>query len=172
MHQVMTRALSNNELHWWSPRCAMIASKMNSSSFCGATSRGLIWLGLNVKARRLWTWVLICLSRTKSSMIYTDSYHLIWSFMRRKWLVTTTHWRCTQNIRVDRIMNYIRLRAAMRIVCCLEIHEACTRQAANEGKWVVAKECVVNRVTRNVYNAYDRIWYQCSSSVRTISIVN
>ncbi len=28
---------------------------------------------------------------------------------------------------------------------------ACMAQAANEGKWVVAKECVVN-------SAYDRIW--------------
>jgi hypothetical protein len=31
-------------------------------------------------------------------------------------------------------------------------------QAANEGKWVVSNDTVVNRVTRNVYSANDRIW--------------
>ena len=36
-----------------------------------------------------------------------SSYHLIRSFMPGKQLVTTTHWRCIQNIWVDRAIGYI-----------------------------------------------------------------
>ena len=71
----------------------------------------LTWVGLKIKARRLWTWVLIFLSRTKSSMMYVNfpSNYLIWYFMFGKLFVTTTHGRCIQSIRVDRVIRYIRI---------------------------------------------------------------